>query len=330
MLLAVFIFLISFFLTWVVRSFAIRKAIMDIPNDRSSHTVPTPRGGGLAVAVAWFTGITISFFSGQLPFELYAALLCGIPLTLIGFADDIFNLKPGIRFLVQFLCAIMALYFLKGLHSLPLASFSLYNFYLLNLLAFFSIVWFINLFNFLDGIDGYITTETVFIGLAFWLLGGSNLGWMLIASVFGFLLWNWPMPKAKIFMGDVGSTLIGFTVAVIIVYYQNTWTLSLPVCLILTSVFWFDATFTLWRRFRNKEKLSQAHRKHAYQRLVQSGFSHRQTVLWALLINLVGFGLAWLGHIYHVLAWGCLIIDLLLLWFAMKYVDKRKPFEMNQ
>lgn len=316
---------ISFGLTWLMRLYAIRKSIIDIPNDRSSHTIATPRGGGLAVAITWFLGLTWLFLKGDIDSSLFYALLCGIPLTLIGFADDIFNLKPMVRFVIQFLTAGIALFFLGGLQSLGLGMWNINITLLLTPVAFIAIIWSINLFNFLDGIDGYIGTEIVFIGIATAILFFQSIGFLLAASVMGFLIWNWP--KAKIFMGDVGSTLLGFTVAVFAIYYQNIHSSNLPVWLILTSVFWYDATITIWRRFRNKEQLSVAHRKHAYQRVVQSGWSHQKTTLWSFVINLSGFGLAFLAHHFPLFDWVFLVIDIFVLFLVMKFIDQKKAFE---
>lgn len=315
----------SFAITWIVRRVAIRKSIMDIPNDRSSHTVPTPRGGGLAVAITWFVGLTCFFLKDTIDKPLFYALLSGLPLTLIGFADDIFNLKPGVRFLVQFLCAASALFFFRGLSTVNCGLWTMDYGLLLTPLAFIAIIWSINLFNFLDGIDGYISTEVVFTGTSLFMLTGNPVGLLLATATAGFLFWNWP--KAKIFMGDVGSTLLGFSVAVLAIYHQNNLSLSIPVFLILTSVFWFDATITLFRRVINKEKLSEAHRKHAYQRIVQSGFSHQKTTLWASALNMVGFGLAWLANVYRTYNLVFLAIDIIMLFMVMRWIDKKKAFE---
>lgn len=321
------IFTASFFITWIVRKIAIHKSIMDQPNERSSHTVPTPRGGGLAVAIAWFAGLVCLYIANGIDQPLFFALLSGLPLTLIGFADDIFNLKPGIRFLVQFICAACALWFLGGLQHCPLSIVHCQFAFILAPLAFIAIIWSINLFNFLDGIDGYISTEVIFIGVSLFILTGNEIGILLAASVGGFLIWNWP--KAKIFMGDVGSTLLGFIVAVLAIYYQNTQQLSIVVMLILTAVFWFDATVTLIRRKLNKEKLSEAHRKHAYQRIVQAGWSHQKTTLWSLGINLIGFGFAFLATKYIVMQEILLVIYLGVLYLVLRYIDKQKPFEYS-
>jgi len=317
--------LFSFVLTWLVRRVAIRESIMDIPNSRSSHTVPTPRGGGVAVAIAWYGGLLFLFLNRYIDKPLFLAFLSGIPLTLTGFADDLFSLKPGVRLLIQSLCAALALFFLGGLQYF--LSFIPHSFALglSTVLAWITIVWCINLFNFLDGIDGYISTEVIFIGLAVFLLSGDQAALLLAAATLGFLFWNWQ--RAKIFMGDVGSTLLGFTIAVFAVYHQNHSLLSVPVWLILTSVFWFDATLTLFRRIRNKEKLSLAHHKHAYQRIVQAGFSHQKTVLYSLGLNLAGLPFAGLAIKYNSFSWLFLLADLILLYGVVRIIDRKKPFE---
>jgi Fuc2NAc and GlcNAc transferase len=287
----------------------------------------------LAVIITLYAGLTYLFYQNLIQPNLFYAFLCGLPISLIGFADDVFNLKPNIRFFVQFACTCSALYFLGGLHFLDLGIYHLQyatcNFILLILIlfAFIAIIWSINLFNFLDGIDGYIGSEIVFIGIAIFLLSGEKIGLLLVTSASGFLIWNWP--KAKIFMGDVGSTLLGFIVAVMAIYHQNNHILSIPVWLILTSVFWFDATITLFRRIKNKEKLSLAHRKHAYQRIVQAGFSHQKTTLWAFAINVAGLGLAWLANTFKTYSLAFLVLDILILLIILRIIDKKKPFSYS-
>jgi UDP-N-acetylmuramyl pentapeptide phosphotransferase/UDP-N-acetylglucosamine-1-phosphate transferase len=318
---------LSFGLTYLIRVFAIKKAILDIPNDRSSHSVPTPRGGGIAIAISWLIGLCILFFTGKIEDDLFYALLSGLPLAIIGFIDDVVSLNPGIRFLVQVLSATLAIFFLHGMHFVDIWIWHFNHIIPLSCLAFVAIIWFTNLFNFLDGIDGYISTEVIFIGLVLFIITGNVIGLILLASVLGFLFWNWQ--KAKIFMGDVGSTLLGFNVAVLLIYFNNLNSMSIYVGLILTSVFWFDATVTLFRRFKNKEHLSVAHRKHAFQRIVQAGFSHQKTVLYALGLNIIGVVLAFcvlkFGE-YGILFLG---IDLLILFVVLKQVDRLKPFSKD-
>ncbi len=321
------VLLLSYSLTYLVMKWAIRKSILDLPNERSSHTVPTPRGGGIAISIAWFVGLIYFYFTKKIDQQLFLALLCGLPLTLIGFLDDVLSLSSRVRFLVQFVSAGLGLFFLSGLQILNFGNFNFENVWILTPVALVAIVWSINLFNFLDGIDGYISTEVIFICLASFIFFRDTLFVLLAASVLGFLIWNWP--KAKIFMGDVGSTLLGYNIAIFAIYYQNYMDVSIIPFLILTSVFWFDATLTLFRRIKNKEKLSVAHRKHAYQRIVQAGFSHQKTVLWSLFLNIVGFSLAWLAMKYEAMNWVFLLTDVLLLIIVIRYIDKKKAFAYN-
>lgn len=285
----IIVFLISFFGTLIVRKGALKKNIIDIPNERSSHSVATPRGGGLAIAVAWFIAVIWMFVNNQLESSLFYALLAGVLLVLIGVLDDIYNIKPLLRFIIQFISVSIGLYFINGLNKVDLGFITIDSIYILTPIAVIGLIWFINLFNFLDGIDGYASSEAIFISIAFYTLIGDNLLLFLAFSVAGFLVLNWQ--PAKIFMGDVGSTLLGFLVGLLSIHYSNIYDISILTLLIPSSLFWFDATITLYRRWRNKEKLSQAHKKHFYQRLVQSGFSHQRTVLFGMGINLILFGI---------------------------------------
>ena len=322
-----FILLLSFSLTFLVRKWAIHKSIMDHPNERSSHSTPTPRGGGIAIALAWFIGLAYFKHSYQIDNKLFLALLSGLPLAIIGFLDDILNLKPGIRFLIQFVCAGLGLYFLSGFSTISLGFITFNKAWILTPIALIAIVWSINLFNFLDGIDGYISSEVIFIGLVcFGLFHDSSL-LLLAFAVLGFLFWNWQ--KAKIFMGDVSSTLLGYNIAIFAIYYQNTHTTSIVIWLILTSVFWFDASTTLFRRWRNKENLGQAHRKHAFQRIVQAGFSHQKTVFYALALNIIGLGFVLMCLKFPAFSTLFLIFDILILFIILKIIDKKKAFEYS-
>jgi len=308
----------------LVKEIAKRKALMDIPNDRSSHTIPTPRGGGIAIAVTWFAGISFMYYQYNINQYLYFALMSGLLISTISFLDDIINLKSLPRLIIQAVATGIAIFFIGGLKKIDLGFYIIENQFLLTLIAFVGIIWFINLFNFIDGIDGYAGSESIFVALSLLAFTGDYVLLLLTVAVLGFLPWNWD--KAKIFMGDVGSTLIGFTLAILAVYYQNTDQFPIFNWLILTSLFWFDATLTLFRRFRNKEKLSQAHRKHAYQRIVQAGFSHQKTVLYAIAINVVLFVLVLINHQITSLLLPCFFITLTILWFINHRIDRKKNF----
>lgn len=318
------IFVASLFVTYLIRTYALKKSLLATVNERSSHTTPTPHGGGIAIALTWFGGLIYLFTCKVLEPSLFYALMCGSVLSLASYADDLYELSPKLRLLVQAAVSVAGLYALGGLERIDFGFWMIENSLVTNTLAFLGIMWFINLYNFLDGIDGYAGSEAIFLGLSGWFLFGGEHFLVLIASVAGFLVWNWH--RAKIFMGDVGSTLLGYTVAIFALYYQNSG-FSIFIWIILFGLFWFDATLTLIRRYQNHEKLSQAHRKHAYQRLVQSGILHDRVVVLALGINLVLVILGYSAFVQPSNTMGYFVVAVLVLYGAMKSVDKRKKFE---
>ncbi len=313
----------SFGLTYLVNNYAIKKALVDIPNERSSHATPTPHGGGIAIAVTWFAGIGYLFVVDRIEADLFYALMVGVVIALVSYLDDLHELNPKLRFMVQLFVALVGLWFLGGLKVLDFGLFTIENSIITNAIAVVAIIWFINLYNFLDGIDGYAGGEALFLGAAGYLLLGDAHFLVLIASVLGFLIWNWH--KAKIFMGDVGSTLLGYNIAIFAVYYQNNGT-SILIWLILFGLFWFDATLTLYRRYKNREQLSQAHRKHAYQRLTQSGWSHSRVVVYSMAVNLALFLFAWMAMENPSLELILFGASVVFLYLVAWYVDVKKAF----
>lgn len=323
------LFFISFIATYLVRIIAIKMNVYDIPTKRSSHTIPTPRGGGIALIISWYIGITYEhFFWNSMPANLFYAFLSGLILVFIGLIDDIWRVNPKIKIIFQVLASLLAIFFLGGLQKVDLGFFIIENKYILSVFAIIGIVWAINLFNFLDGIDGYLGSEVVFISLSISLLCLNSIVISLGAITLGFLIWNWQ--RAKIFMGDVGSTLLGFNIAVFAIYFQNMDKTSILIWIILSSVFWFDATLTLYRRFKNKEKLSVAHKKHAYQRITQAGFSHQKTVIALILINLFIFFLAWLSSEFSDYILLFFLATVLILYLIVKLIDSKMPFSFTK
>ncbi len=319
----IILFILSFALTYLVKNYAIKKSLVDIPNDRSSHTAPIPHGGGVAIVVTWFTGLAYLYSVKLIESDLFYALIAGVVIALVSYLDDLYELKPKTRFLTQLLTAVVGLWFLGGLKMLDFGLFTIENPIINYTIAVIAIIWFINLYNFLDGIDGYAGSEAVFLGVTGYLLFGDAPFAVLVASVLGFLVWNWH--KAKIFMGDVGSTLLGYNVAIFAIYYQNH-DASILVWLILFALFWFDATLTLYRRYKNKEQLSQAHKKHVYQRLTQSGWSHSRVVLYSITVNIVLFFFAWLTKEYSSLGLLWFGTSIIFLYLVVRFVDDKKGF----
>ena len=261
---------------------------------------------------------------GLLNKNLYFALLSGLLLACISLIDDVIDLKPSIRMAAQIITVLIAFIFLEGIQPVPVFGkryFRLLSFMLLQLWEWSGLLTFL---IFLMGLTAMHQLKPYALVLAFYLFTGHNINLILIASVLGFLIWNWP--KAKIFMGDVGSTQLGFIIVVLGIYFHNENKLSIIYWLILSAPFWFDATLTLFRRWRNKEKLSQAHRKHIYQSLVQSGFSHLKVDIFLILLNALLTVLVFICIKYNMPQILLLILTLSVMYIIALYADKRKPF----
>ncbi|GKS04291.1 glycosyltransferase family 4 protein [Pseudomonas syringae pv. theae] len=309
--------LVSLILTALLRRYALAKSLIDIPNARSSHSVPTPRGGGVSIVIAFGMAIVFLAWANQLsPSVLAAVAGSGGLIAIIGFMDDHGHIAARWRLLGHFAAAAWALVWLGGLAPLNVMGWTLSPGPVVQILAAFYLVWMLNLYNFMDGIDGIAGIEavTVCLGMAgIYALGGYvELSWqplLLAAAVAGFLCWNFP--PAKIFMGDAGSGFLGMVLGVLSI--QGSWASPrLFWCwLILLGVFIVDATVTLIRRLLRGEKLYEAHRSHAYQFASRHYGSHRPVTLAVGLINLVwllpvamwvalggGDGLAWTAIAY--------------------------------
>lgn len=325
---AIFLGVLSFFLTYIIRKLALKHSILDLPNTRSIHKDPTPRGGGLAIVITWYLGISLLFLLERIDTSLYMALMCGALLAIVSFIDDIINLKPVIRLLIQFITALGAFFFLGQLRPLIIPSIEINYPLLIYPFAIVGMVWFINLFNFMDGIDGFASSEAIMISIVLYYFSGSIIPVLLIACISGFLFWNWP--KAKIFMGDVGSTQLGFILVVLGLYFHNTYKFSILNWIMLASPFWFDATLTLYRRWRNGEKLSQPHRKHVYQRIVQAGFSHLKVDFILIIINAIIILMIYYYRRYDLLQVPIYFLCILFLYGITKLVDKKYPFSRTK
>lgn len=282
---------VSYFLTFVVRRYALSHSIFDIPNSRSSHTLPTPRGGGIAIVVSWFVTLTILMGSAHLDVWVGLALLVGGGvIALIGWLDDRHHLSAGIRAGVHLAAAAWAVWCLGGLPSFNVGTGVMPLGWMGGSLAVIGIVWLTNLYNFMDGIDGLAAGEAVSVGL----VGGGLLAFAgadgmalaalsLAAAAGGFWVFNWP--PAKIFMGDAGSGLLGYAFGVLALASERAGAVPLVVWMILLAVFIVDATATLIRRAMNGERWYEAHRSHAYQRAVQGGYSHRDVTAAVMGLN---------------------------------------------
>jgi len=317
----VVLFLMSFTLTYFIKEYAIKKSLVATVNERSSHTVPTPHGGGIAVAITWFVGLIYLYLNDQIDSALFFALIIGVVIAVVGLIDDIVELSPRLRIVVFTGVSLIGIFLIGGLDSIDFGIFTIENQILTNIFALLLVLWYINLTNFIDGINGYVGSEFVFLGLAGLALFGAPVFTILIVSILGFLLWNYN--KAKIFMGDVGSTLLGYNIAIFTIYYTNQEASNLWIWATLFGVFWFDATYTLIRRKLNGEKLSQAHKKHAYQRLTQVGWSHMKVTNYAIGLNLIIFSLVYFTQNIAI----SFLLTMVLLSLSIKFIELKKPFK---
>lgn len=284
--------LLSAWLTGWVRHYALIR-LLDVPNDRSSHTRPTPRGGGLGIVLVLVVFGFFAYANGLLTAALGMAFIAAIPLAIIGFIDDHGDVPARWRFLIQVVSAIWVIYWIGGLEVLKVGGFDLHLGALGYPFGILVIVWMLNLFNFMDGIDGIEASEVIFIGLGSSLLMGLGtrssvpeiLPPLAIAgATFGFLFWNWP--PARIFMGDVGSGVLGFLLGLLMLESAVSGKLSFVIWIILAGVFLVDATLTLLIRLFRGERWYQAHRSHAYQHASRRFGSHRVVTLGVLALNI--------------------------------------------
>jgi Fuc2NAc and GlcNAc transferase len=286
------VLLVSGVLTGAVRGYAMKR-LLDLPNARSSHHTPTPRGGGLAIVLAFTLASAGLYWLGQIAFDLLMLVLGALPIAAIGFWDDHGHVSARWRLVVQIASAGWMLHWLNGLDSIRFAAEIYPLGWIGPVFAIFWTVWLLNLFNFMDGIDGIAGIEVVSVAvsacglLAYQssVLDGAGLVLLVLAAaVGGFLCWNWP--PAKIFMGDVGSAFVGFVVAVLALRTSADGALSLAVWLILVGAFFVDATVTLLRRLFSGQRWYEAHRSHAYQRAARRWSSHKRVSLSVLAVNL--------------------------------------------
>jgi Fuc2NAc and GlcNAc transferase len=329
-LLAVATALAVWALTAVVRRYAIR-ALLDVPNARSSHSMPTPRGGGLAIACCLLTALVVAWIGGWISGAFAAAALGGGALTAaVGWIDDHRALPPAWRLIAHFAAAFWAIHWLGSPGQLQVGAFILPLGHFAPVLTVLLIVWLLNLYNFMDGIDGLAGVEAVTAcaggAVLAALLGAPHVATIAIligAAAAGFLVWNWA--PAKIFLGDVGSGFLGYILAITALHSEGTGGPPLLAWLVLLGVFVTDATVTLLRRLARGEAVFSAHRSHAYQRAVQAGWSHAQVSGAVAVTNVALAGLALLAQAnnrYSLLFAAAAAVGLLSLY---RRVERRQP-----
>lgn len=284
-------FVSSLLLTVMARRYALSRGVLDIPNSRSSHTRPTPRGGGISFVITYSAYLLLSSLRNTVDKNVAVALLGGgLIIALVGWMDDHRGLSPKLRLIVHMTASAWAIAWIRP-GNLDLGIVELRGTVLVFAFGLLMVTWFTNLFNFMDGIDGIASVEAITCGLGIWALSSrsgettvASLALVLASSVLGFLPMNWS--PAKIFMGDVGSGYLGFTLGTLAVSSESLGGPPAWVWVVLLGVFVTDATLTLLRRIIQREVWYEAHRTHVYQLAVQAGYSHRQVTATVALVTL--------------------------------------------
>ncbi len=325
------VFLLSVYFGYIFKRYALKKGLIDNPNHRSSHTIPTPRGAGIVFIGLWYIFVLISGIMEKISWQIILILAPTLLVSIISYLDDYYTLSAKIRFSIQSLASIIVLIFLGNI-ILELGFFSIHFFLITFIFLFLALIWSTNLFNFMDGMDGLAATEAIFIlgvgGLLTYLNGGielSHLLWGLVALLMGFLVWN--RPKAKIFMGDVGSASLGFVILVSGLIAQKYYQVPFVLWLMLYGAFLFDSTATLIRRLLKGEKWYEAHRKHAYQRLHQAGWSHAKILYALIAVNFIIAGLAIEAYFLPAITFIFVLLEILLLFIIYKKIEKLRAMK---
>ena len=329
----------------VIARLVITLNITDNPNHRSSHTKPTPRCGGIAILGAYFTSfiLTQAFFTSAPSIDLQPWLVLHAAMfvfAVIGFMDDVYSLSSTKRFLMQIIVAAVTVIFADlSLTTLTIPGLNTVSLGILGTLG--AMLWLIaytNIFNFMDGLNG-ISGGVAIINFCFLaiiayrchntLVCTATL--YLMAATLGFLIYNFP--HGRLFMGDVGSYFLGFTLAgfTLILLTYNPQSLSPWIFIILYFNYIFDTALTVIQRTLKGQNITIAHREHLYQRLQQSGWSHAQvSSLYGSMSAVQGFAsLYCLDESARVQCWMLTVFLLIYSFYAFWVMEKFKTVELR-
>jgi Fuc2NAc and GlcNAc transferase len=270
-----------------------RFGIVSVPNERTLHKGIIPRGGGIVVSAVVLASIAVLYLEGVLPERWFLALFVGGAVTVtVGFVDDVRSLSPVLRIVVHALVGLWATIWLGGISSIDLGVTALHLGWLRYALTVLGVMWMINLYNFMDGIDGMATSGAVFFcaaaaGLIEWQAGSvmSVLLAVLGVASIGFLVFNWS--PARLFLGDSGSNFYGYAFAVIVLITVTSRQLSFWTWIILLGYFIGDTTTTMLIRIWTVPKWYGTHRGHCYQNLARVWQNHQRVTLMVSAIHVL-------------------------------------------
>jgi Fuc2NAc and GlcNAc transferase len=314
----------SLVLTGLLRSYALRHGLVDRPTERGSHTVPTPRGGGLAIPTVVVAFGVVALAAGLPVRDAAGWLLGGALVALVGFWDDHGHVSILLRVSAHAVAAILGVASLLGQWPEGVAGVVVSGGLVL------ALVWAVNLYNFMDGSDGLAALQAVigagFLTLVLLMEGHQVLGLaalVLASAVAGFLPWN--LPAARVFMGDGGSGFLGFALSALIIISAYRTDLALVTLVLPFGYFAFDATVTLLRRIVLGDRVYEPHRKHAYQRALRAGLGHRGVLLGSFALQALLVVLAAGAH-FEVIAGGtAAVAGIVLLGVVYGLVERRAP-----
>jgi Fuc2NAc and GlcNAc transferase len=331
--------LTSGWLSWYIARcyllFAQDRGILDTPNHRSSHSTPTPRGGGISFAIVFLLVSTALGAVHMISLPETIGLLAGALVAAAGYWDDCAGVSIRLRLMVQITAASFAMFCFSGTAAVLPASAPRLVAWVVSVLMVLAFVWLINLTNFMDGIDGIAGTEALIVGAVCCLLSSYRHGFdgislllaVLSVSALGFLGFNWS--PAKIFMGDIGSSFLGYCFAALSLLAALHQRLSLWTPIILLGVFIIDASLTLMKRMARGDEWYSPHHTHAFQHL-SSRYGHRRTTLAVAAVNIVWLTpWAILADLYPSFGFACLIAAWLPLVVAVHFLRAGEPLPAN-
>lgn len=313
---SIYTFLLSFLLSWTILFFSIsilRKKLVVKPNNRSSHYLPKPTGGG--ISFVFVTTFICLFFRNYIP-------LIALPLSYLGLIDDRINVPSKFRFIAQILSIILLLFLITNTHELSFLNNNLQDYYSIFSISIIILIGvsLINFVNFMDGIDGLVSGCMIIVFLILSISLDNSL-WSLVGSLLGFIFWNWS--PSKVFMGDIGSYFLGCVFSGILLT-SKTWQEFLSIIL-LTSPLMLDALVCVIRRYFAGQNIFKPHKLHLYQRLHQAGFSHSKVAI----IYMSATSLVSLFYIYQNLI--IEIYSVIAIFLIGIYLDRKlaKPFVIS-
>ncbi len=321
-------FVLSVLLTIYYRRLALRFKILDIPNERSSHKQPIPRGAGITFFVSFNLILALLIQQDILTMKYTFPVFLGGPvIMLLGYWDDISSIPATVRLTVHLLVSLFIFILISsGFSKVVEISFLPAWPWLTTGFCILFIAWFINLYNFMDGCDGLATSVGMvgsgLISLLSYLSGHEDLAiiYLILAySLAGFLVFNWH--PAKVFMGDAGAYFLGYVFGALALVSKMYYDSSLYIHLIVFGLFVVDATWTLARRAWRGERVFSAHRQHAFQKLIKQGWGHaRVTSLYVLITVLWLFPMAALCMNYSTLSFLFLVVAYLPIFGFVLYL----------